>query len=154
MINKIKDILGIEGVKIQLICPEEIELKADHVVGQIILSSKSKKTIEGITIKLIEKYKRGRKESTLINEYLLSSLDIEANLELKEDQVEKIDFSLPISLLLSDMDQFERKNFFTSGLAKVAKKIKNVSSYYRVEVSAKVKGVALNPIAKQSVNLI
>lgn len=154
MLNKLKDILGIEGVKIQLICPEEIEIKADHLAGQIILTSKSPKTIEGLTIKLIEKYKRGRNESTLINEYLLSSLDIEANLDLESDQVEKIDFSLPVSLLLSDMDQFERKNIFTAGLAKVAKKLKNVSSYYRVEVSAKVKGLSLDAVAQQNIKLI
>lgn len=153
MLKKIKEILGIEGVKLQLICPEEIERSADFVIGQIIITSKSAKTIEGLTIKLIEKYQRGRNESKLIDEYMLSSMDIEANLDLEPDQVEKMDFKLPLSLLLSEMDQFERKNILTSGLAKVAKKLKNVSSTYRVEVSAKVKGIALNPIVRQTVML-
>ncbi len=153
MFKKIKDILGIEGVKLELLCPEEIERSADYVQGQIIITSKSAKTIEGLTIKLIEKYQRGRKESKLIDEYMLSSMDIEADLDIVPDQVEKMDFKLPISLLLSEMDQFERRNILTSGLAKVAKKLKKVSSTYRVEVSAKVKGIALDPIVKQQVTL-
>lgn len=153
MFKKIKDILGIEGVKVELICPEEISHKADFVEGQLKLSSQSKKTVTGITIKLIEKYQRGRKEEALINEYLLSSLDIDVQLELAENKVEDLKFKLPISLLLSEMDQFGSKNFVAGSLASIAKKLKNVQSYYRIEVIATVKESSLDAVAKQSITL-
>ena len=70
MFKKIKNLLGIEGVKIELSCPSELPKTTESIKGKIKLSSKSIQIVEGITIKLIEKYKRGRKESALINEYL------------------------------------------------------------------------------------
>jgi len=151
MLKKIKDLLGIEGVKIELSCPEEINRSAEHIEGLIKLSSKSAKTVTSLTIKLIEKYKRGRDENILINEYLLSSLDLAVNLEISESHSEELKFKLPISLLLSEMDQFASKNFLTKGLAEFAKKVKGVNSYYRVEVIAEIKESSLDAIAKQTI---
>jgi len=153
MFKKIKDILGIEGVKVELTCPQEVNREADFLEGQLKLSSQSKKTVTGITIKLIEKYQRGRKEEALINEYLLSSLDIDVQLELEKDNIEDLTFKLPISLLLSEIDQFGSKNFITGGLASLAKKLKNVNSYYRIEAIVKVKESSLDAVAKQTIVL-
>lgn len=153
MFKKIKDILGIEGVKIELVSPEEIQHNLDYIEGIIKLSSKSKKTVTSLTIKLIEKYQRGRKENILINEYLLSSLDIDVNLHLDVDQPEELKFKLPLNFLLSDMDKFANKNPLTKGLASVAKKLKGVQSYYRLEAIATVKESSFEAIAKKAIRI-
>ncbi len=151
MLQKIKNILGIEGVKIALTCPDTLSKNETAIEGQVKLSSKSKNRISSIKIKLIEKYKRGRQEATLIDEYLLSEMELETDLVLQEGISETLNFSLPISLLLSDMDKLAQKNFITKGIVNMAKKAKKVKSYYRVEVEAFIEGVPVNAIAKQSV---
>ncbi len=152
MLQKIKNILGIEGVKIGLTCPETLSKNETTIEGQVKLSSKSKNRISSIKIKLIEKYKRGRQEAILIDEYLLSEMELETDLLLQEGISETLNFSLPISLLLSDMDKLAQKNFITKGIVSMAKKAKNVKSYYRVEVEAFIEGVPVNAIAKQSID--
>ncbi len=151
MLKKIKNILGIEGVKIALSCPEEIPKNSNTIKGEIHLSSKSKNTINSIRIKLIEKYKRGRQEATLIDEYLLSEMEIETDLLLEDGKSETLSFSLPITLLLSDMDKLANKNFIAKGLVGIAKKAKNVKSYYRVEVEAFIDDVPVNAITQQKI---
>lgn len=154
MFKKIKDILGIEGVKLELISPEEISFDSAFVEGIIRITSKSKKTVTSLTIKLIEKYQRGRKENILINEYLLSSLDIEVNLEVDTDQPEELKFKLPLNMLMSDMDKFGNKNPLTKGLASVAKKLKGVQSYYRIEAIATVKESSFEAITKRPISIV
>lgn len=151
MFKKIKNILGIEGVKIALVCEPAYPKSASAITGQVRLSSKASNRVDSITIKLIEKYKRGRNEATLINEYLLSSMDIDADLKLVEGNDEVIDFSLPVTRLLSDMDKLENRNFIAKGIVSIAKKVKNVKSYYRVEAIAKVSGVSIDAIASQPI---
>lgn len=153
MFKILKNILGIEGVRIKLEIPESFSKNGDHLKGRLILSSKSSKKVKSITIKLIEKYKRGRKDSELINEYLLSKQDIDLNIILDESQPAKYDFELPLNLLKSDMDKLEEKNILAKGLVKVAKKLKNVESYYRIQATAKVEGTAIDPLAKASILL-
>ena len=154
MFKKIKDFLGIEGVKISLTCADEIKRDANHLDGIIKLTSQSNKTVTALTIKLIEKYKRGRKDKILINEYLLSSLDIDLNLQLSDDQVEELKFKLPLNLLKSDMDKFGEKNPIAKGLASFAKKMKGVESYYRLEATAQVAGSSLDAVATRPIVLV
>ena len=62
MIKKLKNMLGIESVKIELEIPQEIEKKDQNINGTIILTTLSDAEVKSISIKLIEKYSRGRKQ--------------------------------------------------------------------------------------------
>ena len=143
MIRKIKDILGIEGVRLEILCPDEIKESEGHIRGQLKIRSKSSQRLQKITIRLVEKYRRGREEQMLIDEYLLSSLDIETDIQLEKDSQEILDFNLTFNLLLSEMDQIAKKNPLSRGLIKLAKTLKNVKSYYRIEAIAVVEGSEL-----------
>jgi len=153
MLKKIKDILGIEGVKLGLELKEEYSKDIAVIEGTIVISSKSKKTIEAITLKLVEKYGRGRKDEKLINEYLLGSIELDSNLTVEADTTEKIDFVLPYNLMLSEMDQLEENNLLLKPFIKVAKRLKNVKSEYKIEVVAQIKGTKLDAIADQKIDL-
>jgi len=154
MIKKIKNILGIEGIKLSLEVPEEVQLSSSAVVGTIVISTKSEKTITGINLTLIEKYKRGRSEERLINKYVLGSIQLESHLKVTPERIEKIDFTLPFNLMLSEMDQLEKDNFLLKPFVKLAKKLKNVQSEYKLEVIAFVKETKLNAIAKKNITLV
>jgi len=154
MLKKIKNILGIEGVKIQLECPVEVNKNDKRIQGRVILTSQSKKHIKSLTIKLIEKYKRGRAEATLINEYVLSELRLDLNIDIDKNTPAKLDFELPLNMLKSDMDQIADKNFITRKLVEVAKRLKNVNSYFRIEATAHMTSTSLDAVDSAAISLV
>jgi hypothetical protein len=152
MLRKIKDYLGIEGVKIELLLNEDNNLKDRVLKGKIIFTSQTPKEVESLHIKLIEKYWRGRGDNTLINEYLLGSIDLDLDLKLDGIQNKSYDFTLAFEMMKSEMDQVEDTNFILMPFIKLAKKLKKVRSEFRVEASAKIKGTKLDPNAIQKVD--
>lgn len=153
MFKKIKRILGIEGVKIELVLPEEVSARSGVLEGKIQFYSMNTQEVKSVRVKLIEKYTRGRGKEKLIDEYELGAIEMEQVIKVPEHEMIEIDFSLPFSLVKSDMDEFGDKNFLYGGLAWAAKRISSVGSDYRVEAEATVKGTALNPIDKKSLKV-
>ena len=154
MLKKIKDLLGIEGVKVDLFIPEEVNISNGSLSGQAVFSSQTDQQISNMTVKLIEKYKRGRSDSKLINEYLLGSVQIELDMGIMAGEEKKIDFELPFNMMLSEMDHLESRNIFVRGMVRLAKKLKKVSSEYKVELTAKIKGTKLNPVIFKTIQLV
>jgi hypothetical protein len=150
MIKKLKDILGIEGAKIDISVPEELDLNESVLVGEVLLTSQSDKIVEGLEIKLIEKYKRGKKDSLLVDEYVLGHIKLDLMIPILANQEERLDFTLPYNKVLSEMDRIQDSNFIGGLLVSMAKKLKGVKSIYRVEATAYIKGTKLNPsVAKK-----
>jgi hypothetical protein len=153
MFGKVKRWLGIEGVKLELILPEEIKEKEGAVVGKIRFYSQNDQTVNYIKVILIEKYTRGKGKEKLIDEYQLGEISLEQEIEVPAEEIIEIDFKLPFELYKSDMDQLENQNFLASGVVKMAKWLRGVTSTYRIEAEARVKGTALNPFDKKFINL-
>lgn len=153
MLNKIKDILGIEGVKISLVLNEESAKTPGAINGKLIFTTQSKRHIEKLEIKLIEKYKRGRNDSKLINDYLLGSLELDVDITLEKGETRSLDFTLAYNLMKSEMDVMEEKSFLTKPFFLLAKKLKNVSSEYRVEATAIITGTKFHPITEEAIEL-
>jgi len=154
MFGKVKKWLGIEGVKLDLMVPEEVNKKEQEVNGQLHLSALTDQTITSITVKLIEKYTRGRGESKLIDEFVIGEIVFDRTIDIGQDTPMEIDFVLPFEFVKSEMDEIEEQNIFKKGLVSLAKLAEGVKSTYRIEASAEVKGVALNPLAKEIVNFV
>ena len=77
MFGTVKKILGIEGVKLELVIADEVSKDAGIVSGFIKLTALSDgNLIENITLKMVEKYSHGRGDSQLINEYPMGELTI------------------------------------------------------------------------------
>ena len=146
MIKKLKDILGIEGVKIDMILPETFDIEGDLLIGEVVLSSQNDKIVEGLEIKLIEKYKRGKKDSLLVNEYTLGHLKLDLLIPILAHQDEHLEFKLPYNRMLSDMDKLQKSSLIGGLIVPFAKKIKGVNSVYKVEATAYIKGTKLHPV--------
>lgn len=151
MIGKVKKWLGIEGVKLELILPEVASEKSSIIEGKIQFRSLNPQVVTSIKIVLIERYSRGRGEEKLIDEYELASETIKKTIEVPAEEEVEIDFTLPFTIVKSEMDEFGKRNFLFKGIANAAKMINAVNSTYRVEAEAKVKGVALNPFDKKQI---
>ena len=153
MIKKVKDWLGIEGVKLELILPEYAFKEVGALSGSIRFFSKNSQKVKSIRVVMVDKYKGGRGEEKLIDEYELASASLTKTIKVPAEEEVEVEFSLPFSIVRSEMDEFGKKNFLFGGIAKAAKMINSVKSIYRVEAEAKVKGVALSPFDKKEIRI-
>ena len=153
MLNRVKKWLGIEGVKLEVIIPDEISKKSDLIDGKLRFTSMNTQTVTTVKIALIERYARGRRKDKRIDDYELGTTTMELNLEIPEGEVKEVRFELPFKLIHSEMDQIQKNNFLSGGLIKALKMVEGVKSTYRIEAEANVRGVALNPFDKKDINL-
>lgn len=150
MLGKVKNWLGIEGVKMEIETPDKIRLRDGVVKGSIIFQSMTEKKISRVKVELIEKYSRGRGKNKLINEYHLGVLEINDELHIHANGQLRLDFKLLFNPKTSEMDELGR-NLLLRGPVALAKMVKGAKSVYRLEVEAKVPGTALNPIARKEI---
>ncbi len=152
MLGRVKKWLGIEGVKLELVVAEE-NIVPGRVEGMVRLMSLQPQTVMAIKIVLIEKYTRGRGEERLVDEYQLGSVVLTEITEVPPETIVERPFSLPYNRLLSEVDEFGRRNPVFGGLAAAARWTRGVKSEYRLEAEAQVKGVALNPFDRKEIVL-
>lgn len=145
MFGKVKKWLGIEGVKVEIILPENTRLRDEVVLGSLRFRSMNTQVVTHIQVALFEKYSRGRGAEKLIDEYKLGEIELGDPFEVPEGEVVEVDFELPFKLVNSEIDEFGNRNFLFKGIANAAKYASAVKSEYRIEATAKVRGTAFNP---------
>ena len=146
--------MGIEGVKVELLIPEQVKAREAAVSGVLRFHSMNDQTIKRISVVMIERYARGRKEEKLVDEYKLGAISLEKKIEVKAGEPLEIPFKLSFELEKSEMDEFADKNILYGGLAKMSKWLSKVKSEYRLEAEAEVAGVALNPFDKKTIDVV
>ncbi len=151
MIGKVKQWLGIEGVKLELEIPDGQVLSSGTVGGFIRFQSMNPQTVTGIRVVIIERYSRGRGEEQLIDEYELGRLEIKDTFEVSPESPVERTFQMTFEPLESDVDRWGNRNVLNRQFAKAARWFRKAKSQYRIEAEAKVKGVALNPFDKKTV---
>ena len=153
MLGRVKQWLGIEGVKLELLLPEEIRADAGVVEGQVRFHSMHPQVVKSIRIYLVERYKRGRGKNKLIDEYQLGSIELDEDINIPADVPVEVDFALPFTLAKSQIDRFGDQNFVFKGVASAAKFLKGVKSEFRIVAEANVRGTALNPFDSKTIEM-
>lgn len=153
MFGKVKRWLGIEGVKLVLVLPEEVSFQDGVIDGKLRFMSMHPQTVTYIKVVLIERYSRGRGDERLTDEYELGSIELHNSFEVPPEQVLEVDFKLPFKLVKSDIEEWGARNPLFGGLVKVAKGLNRVKSEFRIEAEAQVKGTALNPFDKKTIDI-
>lgn len=149
MFGKVKRWLGIEGVKVELLIPDEIPESNGQIEGKIRFQSMHAQKVKSIRLTLTEKYTRGRFKNKLTDQYKIAEQELAAEIMVPAEEIVELDFTLPFSLVKSDMDEIGDKNFILKKVVDAAKKLKNVKSEYTLQVEAVVEGTALNPFDKK-----
>ena len=149
MIKKVKNWLGIEGVKLEVLPDAEQELADGMLRGTLRFTSLNAHTVSAVQLVLIEKYTRGRGTERLIDEYELGRTRIEQTIEIPENGSVEIGFRLPFNYHPSRIERYGKQNFIAAGIAGLLKRVEGVQSEFRIEAEAKVPGTALNPFDKQ-----
>lgn len=154
MFGKVKRWLGIEGVKIEMILPDQVSAASGVIEGKLKFESMHLQTVTRIRITLTEKYIRGRFKSRLTDQYKIGEIELVENIEVPAHEVIMLDFELPFTFVKSEMDEIADKNFVFRKLVDAAKTLKNVKSEFYVEAEAEVNGTALSPFDKQEIKII
>ncbi|MBB4077945.1 hypothetical protein GGR28_000546 [Lewinella aquimaris] len=150
MLGKVKQWLGIEGVKLELILPDDFHPRQGSLAGTIRLTSKNAQRVSAIKVVMVEKYSRGKDDSQLVDEYELGRHIITDLIEVPAGGIPvEVTFRISFTPVDSPIDEFASKNVLYGGLAWAAKKLRGVQSEYRIEAEAQVQGVGLNPFDKQ-----
>jgi hypothetical protein len=153
MLGKVKQWLGIEGVKLVVDIPAGQALANASLHGTLQMQSMNPQTVTGIRIVLIERYSRGRGEELLVDEYELGRWELNETFEVLPETIVERNFDLHFEQLRSAVDEWGDANVINRQAAKLARWMRKASSQYRVEAEAKVKGVALNPFDKKVIDL-
>ena len=154
MFGKVKRWLGIEGVKIEMILPDEVAGSSGVIEGKLRFESMHLQTVTKIKITLTEKYIRGRFKNKLTDQYKIGEIELDEKIEVPAHEVILLDFELPFTIVKSDMDELGDKNFVFKKLVDTAKALKNVKSEYYLEAEAEVNGTALSPFDKQQIRIV
>lgn len=151
MFGKIKKILGIEGVKVDMLLDENIKFSNHKITGKLVFESLRDDTITRLSFRLSENYSRGRFKGRKTDRYILKEDEIPVSVHIRGGERTLYDFSVSFNELKSEMDQFGELNLLYRGAVRVAKTIKGVKSKYFLEVKATVKGTALHPRAEKEI---
>ena len=149
MLNKVKNWFGIEGVKMDILLPDDIRSVDGLFSGILVFNALTTQEVLSVTVKMVERYGRGRGSERLVNEYVLGELIIDKSIIIEANIETKLSFAFSFKYVTAPIDDFAKKNILFKGMASVAKKMSKVNSEFRIEAEAKVKGTALNPFVQK-----
>jgi hypothetical protein len=152
-LDKIKNALGIGGVKVKLQIPTEVTKESGIINGKITFTSKSDKKVKDYLIELKEAYKTGRGDDQTTKVYELGKIEIKQGFEIKAGETKEIDFSLPFHILQSKNDQMKEQGGVMGALGKAGSFLDAEKSTYTVETSVSVEGTFLGPTDVKNIKL-
>lgn len=149
MLTKVKNWFGIEGVKMDILLPDDIRSVDGLFSGILVFNALTTQEVLNVKVKMVERYGRGRGSERLVNEYVLGELFIDKSIIIEANIETKLSFAFSFKYVTAPIDDFAKKNILFKGMANMAKKISKVNSEFRIEAEAKVKGTALNPFVQK-----
>jgi hypothetical protein len=149
MLTKVKNWFGIEGVKMDILLPDDIRSVDGLFSGILIFNALTTQEVLNVKVKMVERYGRGRGSERLVNEYVLGELFIDKSIIIEANIETKLSFAFSFKYVTAPIDDFAKKNILFKGMANMAKKMSKVNSEFRIEAEAKVKGTALNPFVQK-----
>lgn len=150
MLGKVKDILGIEGLKLDLEIPQEVSQSDRVLEGKVLLKTMRKQKVTSIQVRLVETFSRGRGDKARSNDYVLGQVSLNEMLVLEKNEEMEIPFVLQYVMGQSEMDRYEEQNFFMKTIVRLAKYARKVKSEYKIVAEAKVSGTKLSPFSEKS----
>lgn len=149
MLTKVKNWFGIEGVKMDILLPDDIRSVDGLFSGILVFNALTTQEVLNVKVKMVERYGRGRGSERLVNEYVLGELFIDKSIIIEANIETKLSFAFSFKYVTAPIDDFAKKNILFKGMANMSKKISKVNSEFRIEAEAKVKGTALNPFVQK-----
>ena len=152
-LDKVKNVLGIGGVKIQLDVPKEAKKDDGKIKGSVALTSKSDQHIIKVEVKLVEDWSIGRGEQKTEKQFTLGEEVISGECDIKSGETKTFDFAIPFSMILSKNDKMKNQGGVVGKLGSAGSFLDGERSVYSVSATADVKGVLLIPTKSTNILL-
>lgn len=154
MLSRVKDYLGIEGIRVEILLEDPIVRDSGRVRGRVKLTSHREQRIRTLHVKLTERYSRGRGKEKLIDEYELGTLRLNIDAVVPAQRPVQVPFTLEFVTADAPIDAWAERNPLARPFRFLAKKVQSVSSRYFLRCEAEVPGTALNPFDEREVDLV
>ncbi len=152
--QKIKNFLGIGGVKVELSVPGQASKEEGKIGGTVTLTSKSDQEVLTLKVKVFEEFTTGRGDDKKTKEIDLGSVELPGGFTIKAGETKEVPFDVSFEVVKSNAESLKEKGGALGALGGAAKFAKNEKSAYFVEADADVKGVALDPSDKKGIKLV
>jgi len=155
--GKIKQFLGIGGVKIQLIVDGQIPKPAGdsgEITGSVNITSKSSQKVLYLDFFLKEEYTTGTGDNKKTKEFDLGQCKINDKFEIKPGETKTLNFTLPFKLLKSSTQSLSEQKGVLGAIGKVGSFASGEKSSYKVKAEAKVEGTALGPSSQKDIKFV
>lgn len=152
--SKIKNKLGIGGVKVELQVPSQVSIDSREIEGKLILTTKSEQEITDTKIKLVEEFTTGRGDNKETKEYDLGITKLATAFKIKPGEIKEIPFKLTFELIKSNADSLKEKGGALGALGKMSKFANKEKSSYYINADVDVKSAVLDPSDRKDIKLI
>lgn len=152
--NKIKNKLGIGGVKISIDVPGQISKEEAKVAGKFTLTTKSDQEIVNMKVSLIEQFTTGRGDDKKTKNFTLGTQSFNDTFSIKIGENKEYSFDFPFVLKQSTSDSLKGKGGALGAIGSMGKFANNEKSEYVVDVSVDVKSAVLDPSEEVDVKLV
>lgn len=154
MFGKIKQVFGVDTIKVVLEVPPALEKSGTALSGTIRIIAQSDQFIHSITVRLIERYSKGRGSERTISEFDLGEIKLKDSFEITSGAVKEIPFRLPYAIIKSKNDQLKEQGGALGRFGKLASMADAELSQFFVRVAVSVKGTAFDPLDQKSIKLV
>jgi hypothetical protein len=152
--TKIKQWMGIGGVKLELAVAPQCPKGAGKFGGAVKLTSKSEQQVTSIEVKLVEEWSTGRGAEKKTKTLELGKTSIDGAFTLKAGEQRQIDFVVPFELVKSSNDRLKEKGGVLGAMGKAGAFMDSESSTYKIVADASVKGTAFGPGDSRTIQLV
>lgn len=145
ILAKVKNVLGIGGVKLELTVPTELSRSEGIIQGSMVLTSGSNQQVNSVEIKLEEKWSTGRGEEKTEKTFTLGQQKLSDNFIITAGESKRFEFALPYEMIDSENDRMKGAGGVQKALGSVGSFLDAEKSEYTFSAVADVKGVLLIP---------
>ena len=148
MINRVKNMLGIESVRLRLEVPDAFRIDSGLLAGTLEFESIRPHVVTEVNLWLEETYRRGRGGNKLISTFELGRISLVETVEIKAGEVLQLPFELRFAERRSRIEQAPGATTLLRPLVYALKKSVAASSAYMLHARANVAGVKLAPTTR------
>jgi hypothetical protein len=153
--NKIKQVLGIGTVKVEIDVEPTFCKSGDTISGKLLLTAKSEQNILELEVKLEETWTKGRGDDKTVKTFDLGEWKDTNSFDMKAGDVKEVPFTLSYSISKSKNDRLsESGGKVGKALGGLGKMMDAETSAYKLIATCDVKGAAFDPNSITDMKLV
>ncbi|MBD3362284.1 hypothetical protein GF362_01035 [Candidatus Dojkabacteria bacterium] len=152
--QKVKQWLGIGGVKVKLDVPPEVNSDDNEIKGKLLLTAKSEQHVKSYEIVFEEKWQYKKNGETKYKTIQLGKRVVEEPFDIKEGEEKEIEFSCPFQFAKTMEDELKDKGGVLGAIGSASAFVKGHKSTYWLKATVDVDKTAIDPSANKIINVV